>query len=294
MTWKSLHIGYQLGFLFFPGSSTHPSSKGNTGAKIRYASFLFVTKDYKEALKEIEAIYAIDTTRNLLNRLGAYASFELKEYDKGLSFMRTYMARQPEAKVLASDFAYYGKLLAATGQDSLAIEQLQLALKKDTTDAELLSELASTYAKTKDFNNCVATYQKKIELKKATTNDYYRMGQAYYQMQDFGKADTAFMRVTEIQPKLIVGYLWRARANSSLDPDSKEGLAKPFYDQVVQVGEEDSTKFSKELLEAYKYLGFYYYISKDYENSRVNWEKVKGIEPTNTQALDALKDLKSK
>ena len=269
-------------------------SKGNTGARIRYASFLFVTKEYKEALREIESIYAIDTTRNLLNRLSAYSAYELKEYDKGLKSMERFFDRQPEGKVLASDYSYYGKLLSELGQDSLAIEKLELAMSKDSSDAELFSDLASLHSKMKNFDRSVEMYQRKIDVAKATTNDYYRMGQAYYQMQQFGKADTAFMRVIEIQPKLLVGYLWRARSNSSLDPDSKEGLAKPYYEEVVAKGEEDSTKFVKDLTEAYKYLGFYYYIKKDYPNARIYWEKVKAIDPNDKQALDALKDMKGK
>jgi len=50
----------------------------------------------------------------------------------------------------------------------------------------------------------------------------------------------------------------------------------------------------KDLTEAYKYLGFYYYINKDYPNARINWEKVKAIDPNDKQALDALKDMKGK
>jgi tetratricopeptide (TPR) repeat protein len=269
-------------------------SKGNIGARIRYASFLYVTKEYREALKEIESIYAIDSTRNLLNRLAGYSSYELKEYDKGLKAMERFFERQPEGKVLASDYSYYGKLLSELGKDSLAILKLEMALAKDSSDAELFSDLASLHSKMKNFDKSVEMYQRKIDVNKATTNDYYRMGQAYYQMQQFGKADTAFMRVTEIQPKLLVGHLWRARSNSNLDPDSKQGLAKPYYEEVVLKGEEDSVKYVRELTEAYKYLGFYYYITKDYPNARINWEKVKAIDPTDKQALDALKDMKGK
>jgi tetratricopeptide (TPR) repeat protein len=170
-------------------------------------------------------------------------------------------------------------------------------MSKDSSDAELFSDLASLHSKMKNFDRSVEMYQRKIDVAKATTNDYYRMGQAYYQMQQFGKADTAFTKVTEIQPKLLVGYLWRARSNSSLDPDSKEGLAKPYYEEVVAKGEEDTTntaKYVRELTEAYKYLGFYYYIKKDYPNARIYWEKVKAIDPNDKQALDALKDMKGK
>lgn len=269
-------------------------SKGNPSARVRYASFLFVTKEYEEALTEISSIMEIDTTRNLLNRLGAYSSYELKRYEEGLEYINSYFARQPEDKVLPTDYAYYGKLLSETGNDSLAIEQFEIAIQKDSTDVELLSDLGALFSKNKDFLKATEMYQRKIDLQKATTNDYYRMGQAFYQIQEFGKADTAFTKVTEIQPQLLVGYLWRARSNSNLDPDSKEGLAKPFYEEVVKIGETDTAKYESQLMESYKYLGFYYYIIKDFPNARINWEKVKAIDPDDQQALDALKDMKGK
>jgi len=269
-------------------------SKGNTGARVRYTSFLFVTKDYKEALGVINSIWQTDTTRTLLYRLAAYSSYELKDYQAGLNYIQKFFSKQQSDKILSSDYAYWGRLLSESGNDSLGIEKLMIALEKDSTDADMISEIAALYAKRKELNKAVEMYQRKVDLQKGTTNDFYRMGQAFYQMQQFGKADTAFMKVTEIQPKLIQGFLWRARANSSMDPDSKEGLARPFYEEVVVRGEEDTTKFKKELLEAYKYLGFYFYITKDYPNSKLYWEKVQAIDPKDQQALDALKDIKTK
>jgi tetratricopeptide (TPR) repeat protein len=269
-------------------------SKNNLVARTRYASFLYVTKDYTGAIQEIEQIQKQDSTKNLLNRLAGYSYFELKEYEKGLSSMERYFKKQPENKILPSDYAYMGKLLAANGSDSLGIEQFKIAIQKDSTSAELYSELATLYAKQKDFGNAVIYYEKKIALGKAITNDYFRMGQAFYNLKEYGKADTAFMKITESQPTLLVGHLWRGRANSNLDPDSKLGLAKIYYEEVVKLGEADSVKYSDNLKEAYKYLGFFYYINEDFSNSRTWWEKVKAIDPADKQALDALADMKGK
>ena len=113
-------------------------------------------------------------------------------------------------------------------------------------------------------------------------------------MAEFGKADTAFSKVNELSPKFVQGFDWRGLSQSSLDPDSKAGLAKQTFEQLVVLAEPDSTKYTKELMHAYKYLGFYYYQSKDYANSRVWWEKVKAIDPADKQAEDALKDMKGK
>ena len=270
-------------------------SKNNLSAKIRYASFLFLTKNYKESLEQIASIWQKDTSKVVLYRLAAYSSFETKDPVNGLKYMDAFLAKQIESKLIPSDFAYYGKLLAANGKDSLGILNLNTAIEKDTASAvELYSDLAAIYAKQKKHPEAIAIYQKKIATGKAITNDYYRMGQSYYNLKEFGKADTAFTKVIETQPKLIIGYLWRARANSNLDPDSKLGLAKPFYEEYVLKAEPDSSKYIKELTEAYKYLGFYFYQAKDYTNSRICWEKVKAIDPNDKQANDALADMKGK
>lgn len=269
-------------------------SASNLYARIRYASFLFLTKEYPQTLNQIKEVWQSDTTRNLLNRLAAYASYETKDYQNGLIYINKFFARQPESKLLPSDYAYYGKLLSASGQDSLAVEKLKVAISKDSSQVDLFSDLAGIYAKMKKHDLAVMAYQQKIRAGKAITNDYYRMGQSYYNLKEFGKADTAFMKVTETQPKLTVGYLWRGRTNASLDPDGKQGLARPFYEQLIVLTEADPVKYRKELLESLEYLGAYFYLTGDFANSKIYWEKVKTLDPENEKAKVALEDMKGK
>ena len=101
-----------------------------------------------------------------------------------------------------------------------------------------------------------------------------------------------------MQPKLMTGHIWRAKANANLDPDSKLGLAKPFYEKVIEIGTVDSAssvKYKKELMESYKYLGAYFFlVSKDNANAILNWEKVVAIDPNDQQAIKVLEELKKK
>jgi tetratricopeptide (TPR) repeat protein len=269
-------------------------SKGNVTSRTRYASFLYVTKDYKESLTQINQIWQQDTSRNLLNRLAAYSSYETKDYPNGLSYIEKFFKKQPEGKLLPLDYAYYGKLLSANGKDSLALERLSYAYAQDTSATDLLGELASVYSKMKRYSEAAKIYEKKISATKASAKDYHLLGITYYKMAEFGKADSAFAKVNELSPKFVQGFDWRGLSQSSLDPDSKAGLAKATFEQLVILAEPDSAKYAKELMHAYKYLGFYYYQAKDYVNSRIWWEKVRGIDPTDKQAEDALKDMKGK
>jgi tetratricopeptide (TPR) repeat protein len=54
----------------------------------------------------------------------------------------------------------------------------------------------------------------------------------------------------------------------------------------------NNEKNLKDLEEAYSYLGYFYFISKDKENSKMYWQKVQEINPTSDKAKKALENLK--
>lgn len=120
------------------------------------------------------------------------------------------------------------------------------------------------------------------------------------------KADTMFQVVVERSPTDYRGYLWRSRAAAVRDPELKEGLAKPLYEETLTVLDQDPSNKEKAAtkrvyIEAYKYLGYYNYLqttnpakkneaiaaTKDY------WNKMLELDPGNTEILEALKTLDS-
>ena len=109
---------------------------------------------------------------------------------------------------------------------------------------------------------------------------------------DYAKADTALTMLVQKVPDLAVAYFWRARVNTNFDPESKLGLAKPFYEQFIERAAVDKDKFKKELIESYQYLGYYYYLQEDNVKSKVYWQEVLNLDPENKQANDVLKMLK--
>ena len=71
-----------------------------------------------------------------------------------------------------------------------------------------------------------------------------------------------------------MGYFWRARVNAILDPNTELGLAKPYYEKVVEILEKTNTaERKKEMIEAYQYLGYYYYLKEDMTNSLIYFNK---------------------
>ncbi|MBC8111600.1 MAG: hypothetical protein H7Y04_11115 [Verrucomicrobia bacterium] len=215
---------------------------------------------YKELLVYAQELENIPTIDPVIYRLMGYAYFESKdpkaktpiaECGTGVQKMETFFKKYDAKRIVTSDYAYYGKLLACNGQDSLALIELEKASNADTADHEILgviagihnsqaaaaSKAATAARKNKDEKTAVAQtnlardkyakaahhYEKVIVRKKekATANDYFTLGRTYYFGKSFEKADTAFgtmISKSMTNPGgLVYGYLWRARTKSYID-----------------------------------------------------------------------------
>lgn len=265
-------------------------NSGSLSAQVRYASFLFLSKKYADAITGIQEIQKTNTQVIFLYRLLAYSYFETGNCADGLTAIDKFFSMASPKKILSSDYEYNGKLLAKCGKDSLAMEKLKMAVQQDTTKSELNGEIASSYLKMKKYPEAIDYFNRKIKGGKGVdANDYYKLGLAYLNSKQCGKADTAFLQITIMRPDIPMGYLYRAKANNCLDPDSKQGLAKPFYEQYLsKIKPEEIEKSKDAMVSAYEYLGYYFMLQKDYPNARCSYEKLKGLDANNAKAKKAL------
>ncbi|MDO9256086.1 MAG: tetratricopeptide repeat protein [Bacteroidales bacterium] len=268
-------------------------SSSNIAAKRRYANMLIQTEDYKGAIEQINQIMAMDSlTFNDLNRALAYSYYEEKQYPQANFYMAKFITNAPSEKITAKDYIYSGHILLKSSQDSIGILTLMKAFELDTTNVDLLTEIATLYLKNKKPQNAGDTYKLKIQHTNGSVNDYYKMGRAYFDAKNWAEADSAFAKVNRMSIDFEPAYLFRARVYSNLDPETKDGLAKPFYEKLIEKASADSVKYSKDMLEAYNYLGYYYLVNKQYCESLMYWDKIVAIDPANENANSALKDLK--
>ena len=106
------------------------------------------------------------------------------------------------------------------------------------------------------------------------------------------KADSIFGDFSIRYPEHYMGYFWRARVNAILDPETETGLAKPYYEKVAEILEKtNNAERKKEMIEAYQYLGYYYYLKEDKSNSLIYFNKIIAIDPNNTVATEAIKGI---
>jgi tetratricopeptide (TPR) repeat protein len=270
----------------------------------KYSTLLYLAKDYKGAIDIIEEIEKGQYEDPQLTHILAYSFYSLQDTSKGIAAFEKYLSMVKPQEYLSTDFQYYGQMLAMAGKDSLAIVNYKKALSMDTTLTDLYGEIANLYFKDKNYNEAADEYVLKEQKtgKNLTLREYLNLGLAYMASKQFFKADSAFAKLTELKPDLPLGYLMRAAANSSIDSTSEQGLAKPYYEKFIQTATSspDSLKYKKDLIDAYSYLGYFYFIKRDdpeykdtwRQNYIDNWTKVLVLDPENVKAKNAMDNLK--
>lgn len=271
-------------------------SDNDDDTKFRYASFLFMTQDYKGSEDLINNLFSKGYSNKTGYRLLGYSDYELGDSISSVKNMETFFAQQTDTtKYIPSDYAYYGKGLIKTGQKEQGLKALEKAYNQDTTNADLLLDLADNYNKLKDYPNAIKYYEKSAKKFKPRFNELYNLGRAYYFEKRIPEADTTFGLIIANYPKYPYGYSWKANTKAIQDPDSKQGLAKPYFEKVVELFTPEANKYKTDLVKAHNYLGAYYQlIAKDKSKAEMHWNKLLSYDPENKQAKDALTLLNQK
>lgn len=259
----------------------------NLEARTDLARNLFLNREYTNAVQEINTIQTTDTSNIYLYRLAGYSLFETASYDSSAIFMQKFFEKAPNDKSIelkTSDYRYYGKALAKTSQDSLALIYLHKALEKDSTIIDLNTDIANSYYRLKNYQAAAKYHEIKIVKRgdKADAKDYNSLATAYYYKKEYVKADSIFTKVIELKPELFSGHLWRAKSNEMLDPDCKSGIAVPFYETVLEKANPEKNK--KDMINARLYIGFHYIQNKNFKKAKEQYTEILKLDPNSPQA----------
>jgi tetratricopeptide (TPR) repeat protein len=266
-------------------------------SQLRYARFLYSGKKYQESVDLIKQLITKDSSDYIIFRVLGYSSYEVKDYKTGLYAMNKFFSMNPR-KILPTDYSYLGKLQVKNKQDSLGVSNIMKALEMDTTDKELYADLGEAYFSMKKYNESAMAYEKKIEGKQPTAVDYFYIGRGYYFGKEYVKSDTAFSNLIKVKADFVTAWIYRGRNNVALNPDNT-AVAKPYYEKAIELittaPNFDPKKLNRDLIEAYKYMGDYYFtVANDKATSKGYWEKVLELDPNDKQAKDVLAGMKSK
>lgn len=278
-------------------------SERSSANQRQFVNILFLGGLHKEALEIIDDIQKTDKTDIYLYRLRAYSIYEVGVaekidsadfYNDGVSSIETFLVKIAPDKVIPSDYTYKGKLLSKTGKDSLAIITMLQSLQVDSTDVEVYNEIAKIKNKMRKYDEAASYFQLYIDKKqKPTVVDYYYVARAYYYSRQFGKADTAYIKLLELRPDYAEAYFSRGNTNASMDPDYKDTVAKSMFEKYIEMAGDDPAKNKKNLVDAYTYLGVYAVKKDENEQAKSHFKKVLELDPTNKTATDILKQLNS-
>jgi len=272
--------------------------------KTKYAMTLFLKKDYAKSL-EVAKLGLQKAPRNpAFNRMAMYNNVALENYDEALKYADLFFTKSDKPDITYYDYTYYGQALRKSKKYDLAIEQFKKALKLDSTQVGFWKDISDMYNEKSDYKNAISaynTYMSTLSEEKKTADIYYDLGKLYYSLGNSStdsatvkkaaliKADTVFAKVIKLEPESYRGYIWRARTNFALDPETAQGIAKPFYEQTLTIVEaKANARYNPVILECSRFLGYYYFQKEDYTQSKIYWNKILAIEPQNELALKAI------
>jgi tetratricopeptide (TPR) repeat protein len=261
--------------------------------QLRMAFFYFSADMHDKADPIFKELMKDPNVSPMVLRYYAYSLFKQGKLEESSKMFAEYFKKAGKDEVIAADYKYLGDLQTKLGQDSLAVASYRQSFKRDTTQKDLLRTMAETFYKGRKYDSAIATYNQLFELTgKPGAKDLYTLGQAYMKTEQYTKADTAFQQVAASQPESpnsAIFYLMIARAKAYQDPESEQGLAKPFYEKYISMIPTDQVDKNKAtLIESYKYLGYYHFIKKEYNVSKTWWQKVLALDSNDKQSKEAL------
>jgi tetratricopeptide (TPR) repeat protein len=163
-------------------------------------------------------------------------------------------------------FGAYGKLME---------------LKPD--DRALLSEVAAAYNSFRRYYDVAKTLSKMLGPLPEKREDYMQVARAYHNGERYQGADSIFLVIIKSSPDYVPAYLGRARTYSKMDPDTKLGLAKPRFEEVIKVAQKDSLKYASEMNEAFTYLGYYHMMNENWSKSKDYYNRMINLDPNNKE-----------
>jgi Tfp pilus assembly protein PilF len=96
-----------------------------------------------------------------------------------------------------------------------------------------------------------------------------------------------------MQPAMAIGFSWRAKTKANLDPDQTQGLAKPDFEKVVEIGSVNPEKNKNDLYDAYNYMASYFYnVKHDKATTITYYEKMLQLKPDDATVKENLTILK--
>ena len=286
-----------------------PVGKMEKNDIVEYAMASYFLGKHAEGLDRVKAGLSKEPRNAAMNRLAMFFNTELGNFDDAIKYGDALFNRSDSAKFSYMDYAYLGNAYNGLKQADKAIEQYQKALNSEFDNkakrAGVVKQLSDAYAQKEDYVNAIERYKEYLEgIEKPTANDIAALGSLHMQhggsltdavakVEAFKKADETYANLAEkFENAVEYANFMRARVNAQMDPKTEQGLAKPYYEKLIELiapkAEKDATDKAR-LIESYRYMIAYYFISKDDKATAKDYaNKLIAIDPENEIAKQVL------
>ena len=249
-----------------------------------FARSSYFTGHFADALKASEAGVRLMPRNPTFNRLAMFSNYELKNYDAAKNYIHRYFNETDSAKFSEYDHYYTALIYNALNDKENAYKQYDRALELVNDSSmikrwDILKAVSDNYVQDKNFPNAIRYYRDFLQAKKnATMNDWAGLGTLYSKQsdatEDAAGKEAALMQADGVYKDMYEKFAdaaeyatyMRANINSKLDPDSKKGLAKPYYEKLADMLSAKAEKSKSDismLTTAWHYLMAYNYIVKN-------------------------------
>ncbi len=235
------------------------------------------------------------------NQLGMFNYTMMKEYDKALVYADRMMNQSDSVNMNPEIYGVYAKALngAKKYQEAIDVYKETLKLDFDSQDkkAGVIKDLADAYKGIDDYENAVTYYKQFLEtVSHASLSDYADLGRLYVQYADTLQGDEKMdklQKADEIYAELAVknadakeySLFWRGRVNTMMDPESTEGKAKPFYEELattIAAKPEKDKADTARLVESCRYLiNYYLNVMSDTPKAKEYAQLLLSVDPEN-------------
>ena len=208
-------------------------TKGNIPAKIRYVNALFYAKEYAEVVNTVKEIFAVDKTRNYLNRIAAYSCYEMEDADmeKALFYIENLFRTVSAENLIRKDYTYLAKILLKKNnnypdliQDTVRINnELDVALKnlnaaKSQNQGKYRARIDSLNlrkdqlkneirAANSEIDRAFETYKKVLEYDQKDVNLLSEIANSYYTYRRYEDAARTWEKLLDLGRNDVNNYM---------------------------------------------------------------------------------------
>jgi len=263
---------------------------GNYAEALRYMDKLFAQLPADRVLKKDYVYYA----RIIVKKNQDFPKL-LGELDKAQAGLARFSGRNgalkdgpAKDKAKADEEAITANIAKMqSSADASAIEMNKAfaaydkAIAFENEDSYLIQEKANVLYSNRRYTEAADNWKRLIASGKNSDENYLQIGKAYYQGKDYDKAEAIFKELEAKSPDYIAAYSWDANNAVAEDPDSKLGIAKEKFKNLIAKAAKDSVKYSENIFDALRYLGYNALQADKYDEAKAYYNRMANLDPNN-------------